>query len=95
MYALTAMICNLNTKGIQVKSEAALADTVSVMKLIFTPINAMIVLSTLGNTFGKAKDQVIDAGQAGKRIIILLVLFILILVFETNYIGSFIQGLLG
>lgn len=95
MYAVTALICNMNAKGIEVKSEEALKDTLMVMKLIFTPINSLIVLSTIGNTFGKVKDNVIGTDKAGKRLIILAIAFILILVFESNYIGSFVRGLLG
>lgn len=95
IYALTSMICGISTKGIEVKSEDALNDTVSVMKFIFTPINSMIILSFLGNIFGKVKDQAIDTSKAGKHILILLVAFIIILVFETSYIGNFVTGLLG
>lgn len=58
MYIITSVICALNAKGINV-NENALNDVESVMKLIFTPINALIVLSLLGNTFGKVKDNVI------------------------------------
>ena len=53
------MICGMDAKGIEVKSEEALNDTVTVMKLIFTPVNALIILSALGNTLGKVKDKVI------------------------------------
>lgn len=95
MYGITSVICNMNTEGMVVKSEAALKDTVTVMKLIFTPINSMVVFGVLGNTFGKVKDQVIDMSKAGMRVIILLVVFVLLLIFEVNYIGDFITGLLG
>ncbi|MDE5830387.1 MAG: hypothetical protein K2H53_01530 [Clostridia bacterium] len=95
MYALTSILCAMGAGGLEVKSEDALNDITSVMKFIFTPINSMIVLATLGNVFGKVKDEIIDTNKAGKRIIILLIVFIIILVFETNYIGSFIQNLLA
>ncbi len=58
MYFITSLICSMNAKGINVKEEA-LNDVQSVIKLIFTPINSLIVLSYLGNTFGKVKDNVI------------------------------------
>ena len=95
MYGITSLICNMSAAGLNIEKEEALNDTVTVMKLIFTPINSMIVLASLGNTFGKVKDQVIDVNKAGKRIIILLVIFVLILIFEANYIGDFINGLLA
>lgn len=63
VYFITAWICSTGTKGIHIKSEEALNDTVTVMKLIFTPVNALIILSTLGNVFGKMKDQTIRRRQ--------------------------------
>ncbi len=53
--------------GIRVKSEAALGDIESVMKLIFTPINAMVVLASFGNIFGKLKDQVYRNRQSRSK----------------------------
>ncbi len=94
MYALTSILCMIGAENLDVKSEDALKDITSVMKAIFTPVNSIIVLATLGNVFSKVKDKVIDTNQAGKRIIILLIIFIIILVFETSYIGGFIQNLL-
>ncbi len=95
MYFITSIICAIDTGGIQVKSEQALKDTVNVIKWIFTPVNALIALSTIGNTLGKAKDQVITADTAGKRLIIIGVVLIILFIFETNYIKNFITGVLG
>ena len=95
MYLLTLIICKMGVGGLKVNSEEALKEITSVMTWIFTPINAMIVLGALGNVFGKVKDEIIDTSKAGKRIIILLIIFIVMLIFETNYIAGFIQNLLG
>lgn len=54
----------MGAKGIHIKSEEALNDTVTVMKLIFTPVNALIILSVLGNVFGKMKDGAIRRRQS-------------------------------
>lgn len=94
VYVVTAIVCSLSVSGMQVKSEPALKDTLSVMKMIFTPINAMIVLATLGNVFGKLKDKAIEIDKAGKRIVIMLVVFIIVLVVESNYVGGFVHSLL-
>ena len=53
MYFITSVICNIDISGITVKSEYALNDVLMVVKLIFTPINAIILLAPLGNIFGK------------------------------------------
>lgn len=92
MYIITNIICSIAIRNIENKE--ILKEILKVVKMIFTPVNGMIGLSFLGNTFGKAKDKVITIDKAGRRLIGILIMFIIILVFETNYIGSFIQEIL-
>ena len=94
MYAITSIICSIQSSGIEVKNDEALKQTVNVIKLIFTPTNALMLLAVLGNTFGKLKDKVIEEEKAKKRLIIILIAFIVILFFESNYIRNFITGVL-
>lgn len=94
MYAITSIICAIVSNEIEVENEEALKQTVNVVKLIFTPINALMLLAILGNTFGKVKDQVLEKEKASKRTIIFIILFIIVLFFETGYIRNFIEGVL-
>ena len=95
MYGIVSMICAIKSNVIKTDNVNAINDTFDVIKMIFTPINALILLAPLGNTFGKAYDKTIEADSAGKRIIALLIIFVIIIIFETNYIGDFISNLLG
>lgn len=95
MYGITSIICMMSTKGVQVQNREAIDETIGVIKMIFTPINSMLGLASLGNVFGKAKDQIIDTDKAGKRLIIIIIAFIIVLVFEKGYISDFIHGVLG
>lgn len=95
MYFITSIICAIDSKGITVNSNGLVEDAMGLMKMIFTPINAMILVSSLGNTFGKVKDKVIDTDRAGKRLIIILIAFVIVLIFETSYIGRFIEGIVS
>ena len=94
MYIVTSIICAIGSNGIEIENEERLKQTTSVVKLIFTPINALMLLTVLGNTFGKVKDEVLDEGKANKRLLITIIAFIIILCFETNYIKDFILGVL-
>lgn len=67
MYLVTSMISNSAINGIQVQSEEAINEVASVMKLIFTPINSIILLASLGNVFGKVKDKVIRNRQSRNK----------------------------
>lgn len=95
MYGITSIMCAMKSNGIKVDNADAINDTLGVIKMIFTPINAMILLAPIGNILGKAKDETITTDSAGKRLAILLAVFVIIIIFETNYIGSFITNLLG
>ena len=94
VYIVTSIIFTLTVNGMNVKSEAALEDTLSVMKMMFTPINSMIVLATLGNVFGKLKDKAMETDKAGKVILIMMIILIVVLVVESNYVGGFVHSLL-
>lgn len=95
MYVITSIICSIKTSGLVIESEGALKETINVIKIIFVPINAMIGMSIIGNILGKLKEKTIDMGKAKKRLIIGIILFIIIILFEASYIGSFITYLLG
>ena len=95
MYGITCIICALKSDGIKTTNTAAINDTLGVIKMIFTPINAIIFLAPLGNIFGKTRDNIITTTIAVRRLLILLVFFVIIIISETNYIGSFISNLLG
>ena len=94
MYGLTSVLCALKSNGIEINNTEA-NNTFTVIKMIFTPINAIIFLAPLGNIVGKAYDKTITTESAGKRLLVLLIIFVIIIIFETNYIGNFITNLLG
>ena len=95
MYFIISIICNISSSKLVVENEQALRDVLMVVKLIFTPINTMLLLAPVGNVFGKLKDQTINTDKGGKRLIVILIVFIVAMVFEARYIGSFINTLLG
>lgn len=94
MYIVTAIVGNIATSGINVKSELALKDALLAMKLLFTPINSMIVFGSLGNIFGKLKENTIGTDKAGTRVIIMLVALVIMLVIEASIIGGFVKDIL-
>lgn len=94
MYIVTSIVGNIATSGINVKSELALKDALLAMELLFTPINSMIVFASLGNIFGKLKENNIGTDKAGMRAIIMLVVFVIMLIIEASIIGGFVKDVL-
>ncbi len=94
MYIVTSIICSIQSSEIEVQNQEALKETVDVIKLILVPTNALMLLAILGNTFGKLKDKVIEEEKAKRRLIFILIAFIVVLFFEAGYIKNFITGVL-
>lgn len=94
MYIVTAIIFVIASRGIQSENNASINKMLNTIKMIFTPLNAMIVCTPLGNIIGKAKDKDINMQKTKRRLIILLVAIIVIFAFEVNYIRDFINNLL-
>ena len=94
MYIITSIICQINLKEIKIQNENAINSTLDVIKMIFTPINAMIVASPIGNLLGKLKENTITIDKARRKTIILILAIVIVFIFETNYIRDFITNLL-
>lgn len=94
MYIVTTIIFTIASRGIQSEKQASINKMLNTIKMIFTPLNAMIVCAPLGNIIGKAKEKEINMQKTKRRLIILLVAIIVIFAFEVNYISNFANNLL-
>ena len=47
MYLLTTIICSIKSKGIHIDKEHAIDETLKVAKMLFTPVNGIIILASL------------------------------------------------
>ena len=55
MYLLTTLICSIKSSGIRVENQEAINQTLNVIKMIFTPINGIIILASLRQLIWKSK----------------------------------------
>lgn len=61
---------------------------------IFTGINGLIVMPQIGKMLDKINEDEIEKEQLTKRVIILLIIFIICLVFESVYMKNTQEGIL-
>ena len=61
---------------------------------IFTGINGLIVMPQIGKMLDKINEDEIEKEQLTKRVIILLIIFIICLVFESGYMKNTQEGIL-
>ena len=94
VFIITVIICFISTGGINANVKyISIARNASI--LIFAPINAIISLPYISNTFNKYKDKRINQTELKKRILIFSIILIFVLIFEIGYIEDFETGIIN
>ena len=93
MGILTMIIVSINKVDIPsdiVKNSSNISKFINnINAIIFTAINGLILLPFIGGTINKINSNEIKTNIAKKRFLFIIILFIVFLFFECNYIKSF------
>ena len=92
---ITNIICAIGFNGIKIDNKEKQKIIENTIKHIFIPINLLIYSTPIGVLINKLKDNIIKKEKFNKSIIIITIIFLLVLVFETNYISNFYRGVLN
>ena len=83
---ITAFIISITKININIDNAQAYNIIKKIDILIFTAVNSIITLPTIGKYLTNTKIEINTKEQISKKIIILLIIYILILILEVNYI---------
>ncbi len=92
IYGITWFICPKS--GIDYQKVEMKKQIQNILVLIFTGINAIIVMPQIGKLLEKIKENEIEKEKLKKRIILLIILFILCIFFERGYMKDTQEGIL-
>ncbi len=93
MYVITFIVFQTTKSGLQYQNEQMQLDVQNIIVLIFTGINGIIAMPQLGRILDKIDGGEKEKGK--KRLIILLVIFIICLIIESGYMKNIQQGILS
>ena len=93
MYVITFIVFQTTKSGLQYQNEQMQLDVQNIIVLIFTGINGIITMPQLGRILDKVDGGEKEKGK--KRLIILLVIFIICLIIESGYMKNIQQGILS
>ena len=95
IYILTKILYNIggNPIGKELGEPAAMFNRT--MMSIFVGINGLILIPYIGRSLNIYKEQEIHINQLKKRIIIICVIFIMLMIFEFNYMKDIQLNMLG
>ncbi len=95
MYGFTAILYTISSSNIAYPSEEIQKTVSNTLILVFTGLNALIFLPFIANLVDKILEEEIDKKQAKRRIIILLIIFVICVFVEKGYLGSTQEGIIN
>ncbi len=95
MYGFTAILYNISSSNIAYPSEEIQKTISNTLICVFTGLNALIFLPFIANLVDKILEEEIDKQQAKRRIIILLIIFVICIFVEKGYLESTQEGIIN
>ena len=90
-FIITLIVCMISSSSI---NSEYLPMVKKMTILLFSPINAIIILPYTGNILNKYKEKKIDKKILKKKFLILVMILVIIFIFEIGYIKDFENGLI-
>lgn len=94
MYIITIILFNISKNGINYQNSESEKIVRNILVLIFTTINGMITLPYIARLLNKAYENEIEKTTFTKRIVILLIMFIICAIFEIGYLNDIQSGII-
>lgn len=93
-FLITLVIFNISKSGVNYNSEESLNSVRNILVLVFTIINGLIIMPPIAKTLGRINNKEITPDQATKHLGFFLIIFVIIIIIECNYLKGVQQGIL-
>ncbi len=91
---ITLIVFQMTQNGIAYENVEMKNTVKNMIVPIFTAVNGIIVMPQIGKILDKINEDEIKQEQLKKRVIIILVVFLLCLIFEIGYMKDVQEGIL-
>ena len=95
MYIFTMILYHFSSPNSTYPNEEMQKTVSNTLILVFTGLNALIFLPYIANLFDKIVEEEIEKTQAQRKLIILLIIFVICIVVEKGYIQSTQEGIIN
>ncbi len=85
MYGITSIVFQMAKKGMNYPNMELQNSTKHILVAIFTGVNGIIIMPQIGKMLDKINEDQMEKSKFQKRILILAIVFIACLIFETSY----------
>ena len=95
MYVITLIVFQSSKNEINYPSNEIEKTTQTMLVIVFTGLNSLIIMPYLAYILDKVLEEDIEKSQAIKRALIGIVIFIICIILERNYLTQVQQGILN
>ena len=88
LYLITFILFNIAKQGVPYNSEEQMKSVRIVLVLTFTIINGLIIMPSVFKQINKVNEKAIDRDQATKKVLIIILIFFVIMIFECIYLKN-------
>lgn len=92
---ITLIVFNISKSNVAYPNDKMIAPVRRMLLMIFTPINGFILMPYTTIQIGNLKSGQIKENLFKRKIIILLVIFFILMIFECSYFKSIQNGILS
>ena len=94
MYLITLILFQISKGGIEYPTAEIQSNVRNVLVIIFTGLNGIIVMPQIGKILDKINEDEMDKKQFQKRLLILVIIFVICLFIESGYMKDTQEGIL-
>lgn len=94
VYIVTLIIFNISKEEISYQNMDSQNAIQNVLVTVFTGLNGIVLIPFIAKTFERVHSQEIEKEKATKRIFIILVAFVIVVIFECDYLKETQEGIL-
>lgn len=91
---ITIVVYNISKSGIQYENSQIESSIGNILIVTFTGLNALIIIPYFARLIDKINEKEIEKEQLSKRIIVILVIFLIFLILECSYLKNTQTGIL-
>lgn len=91
----TFIVFSISASGLQYNNTEIIGKVRLIMLAVFTPVNGMVTMPYLSNLISKTYSNTISLEKLKKRIILMLLIFLTVLIFECSYLRNIQLGIIS
>ncbi len=95
IYIVTLIVFNISKSDILYNSKEAMENVKTILVLLFTMVNGLIIMPFIAKILNKISCNDIDYNDAKKSFLVIFIVFIIVIIFECGYLKDIQNGILN